>query len=295
MLFASYSSLAPVYGERTTITLTGTPEEAITSYVRDFFVVLKDEFDKSTLPEIFDKDNINCEFWSETEFYQTLVQKKHNIQAIAAIFSPTEYVWVNRIQDEEGPDWVSSRFKVNEYALKKAALQKAASSMNRARHYCNFQTKLLNNEIPTEDDIKQAGGECQSETPDEILYRSKKMLCHAIRTLQFALQLFSEHKIYDFKCVQPYHAAIMEETNTNWSFYAAKYRPIYEDLMKSMPERCQEEPDPEKEKIPVAYHRLYKKIQIPSIQRTYLLAIDLELRSLFLEFYKVCQAPRLVC
>lgn len=55
---------------------------------------------------------------------------------------------------------------------------------------------------------------------------------HALRILDFGIQVATERKIVNYSSVNHYWFAISEEFDYNWESHLKKYVPIYEDLQK---------------------------------------------------------------
>jgi len=66
------------------------------------------------------------------------------------------------------------------------------------------------------------------------IYKAKKNIVHGIRYLQFGIQLLERGAIYDLEAANTTWEEVKAETNQSWSFYEAKYKPVYEKLVQTM-------------------------------------------------------------
>jgi len=218
-----------------------------------------------------DDGRVNLTIFSMESWRRWLV-KEHNLQAIACLYLFPSNVLCNLY------DW-SKEFVLDRKQLRFSALRKASSSFNRARIYWlamqDMYYPLAQPRIKlTAEDTKAM----VALTRAEAVNKSKKMIAHGIRTVLFALQLFSTGQLSDLKCIAAtWKELLLEQDDQEWSYFSQKYETRWKALAEQFPYDCAALADPELLSMPTFLHRLHYLVNLPSFQSSYQQGIEREL------------------
>lgn len=157
---------------------------------KDYIIIIPDN---SNYAEQIKYNNSDFNFYKESDWIKKM--KNNDVECLECEFLEEKYIL--------------KQSKKYEFCLNKDLVRKNISS-TASNSYVKCKKKLI-----VEDSYNPKVG--------------KKSLWHALRLLQFGIQIMTNNKIYDYKQANYYYNDIINLDN-NWEAISKKYKPIYNKL-----------------------------------------------------------------